>query len=240
MTFRSTILMALTLGAFGAPVGFLAFLGLTGILAGIGMAATRWVFGFEAISQTAMAEMQGENQRSQTVNLDRLEQDLKVDRDSRTAQSVQDLRRLYRRLDKAGVMGNQTDCPVLPEIKAKAEQLYQSCLDSLARTLEFWRAAQEMATQEGRKQMLDARESLIAEVGKSVYHLGKTVDHLQASMLKRDRQDDSLARMRQELDMGLEVAQRIEQRMDQLNRLGQEAPPIADSDKPSSDGKQPG
>ena len=59
-------------------------------------------------------------------------------------------------------------------------------------------------------------------------------------MLKRDRQDDSLARMRQELDMGLEVAQRVEQRMDQLHRLGHESPSLADGENPSSGGTPAG
>jgi hypothetical protein len=38
--------------------------------------------------------------------------------------------------------------------------------------------------------------------------------------------------------MGLDVAQRIEQRMDQLHRLGQESPSISDGGGPNGGGKR--
>ena len=207
----------------GAPTGFLGFLGLSGILAGAGMAATRWILGWNELTSKTFNELQGESNRSQAKTLDELEQSLKADHDPRTTQSVRDLRQLYRRLERAGVMGDNIDSLVLPDIKNKAEQLYQSCLASLARTLELWQAAQEMATVDARKQVLMQRETLIGEVNKSVNHLGKTLDHLQTLLLKRDRQDESLARMREELEMGLQVSQRVELRIDQLDQLGRDA-----------------
>ncbi len=221
--------------AVGAATDFLGFLGLSGILAGAGIAATRWVLGWNELTRKTFDELQGESDQGQAKVLGKLEQALKADHDPRTTQSLHDLQRLYRRLEKAGVVGDTIDSLVLPDIKNKAEQLYQSCLDSLARTLELWQAAKEMATAEARKQVLDQRETLIGEVRKSVYHLGKTLDHLQTSLLKRDRQDESLARTREELEMGLQVSQRVEQRIDQLEQLGRDA---SASTRQGQDGSQ--
>ena len=232
----ATCALALTLGAFGAPVGFLAFLGLTGILAGIGMAATRWVFGFETITQTALEELQGENERSQTISLDRLEQTLKVDHDPAPPKAFRPCENSTAAWIKPASWATRLIAPCCRKSRPRPS-------NSTNRASNRWPARWNSGVQPRKWRRPKAANrcsmparSLIAEVGKSVYHLGKTVDHLQASMLKRDRQDDSLARMRQELDMGLDVAQRIEQRMDQLHRLGQEGPSISDVDKPSGGG----
>ena len=229
----ATFTMAVVLHA---PLGFLGFLGLSGILAGVGIAVTRSILGWDELTRRAFDELQGESDQSQAQIIDGLEQALRADHDPRTTQSAQELRRLYRRLERAGVMGDNIDSLLLPEIKNKAEQLYQSCLDSLGRTLELWQAAQEMATPEARKQVLAQREALIGEVDKSVHHLGKTLDHLQTSMLKRDRQDEDLARMREELEMGLQVAQRVEQRIDQLGQLDRANSPEQEGGPPQNPG----
>ena len=43
----------------GVATGFLGFVGLSGILAGTGIAAARWVFGWDRLVGTAFNELQG-------------------------------------------------------------------------------------------------------------------------------------------------------------------------------------
>ena len=107
---------------------------------------------------------------------------------------------------------------LFPELRENAEQLYQSCVSSLDRTSDLWQAAQEMTTDEGRQRVLESRESLIAEVGLGIHHLGATLDYLQASRLEKSPQRAQLTQIRRELETGLEIARRVEGRIDSLER----------------------
>ncbi|MFZ5829973.1 MAG: hypothetical protein ACOY3P_07785 [Planctomycetota bacterium] len=202
--------------AMGEPQSYLTIVGISGVLLGVASAATRWIFQFDQISQATFDDLQSETERTQYAFLDQLERRLRVDGDARTRKSVADLRKIFRRLERAGMMGENVDQALVPDIREKALQLYQSCLKSLEGTVEYWQAAQEMATEAARDQMLQARESLLTEVSRSIYHLGATLDHLRSASLKRDRQGNEMAQMREELELGLQVAQRVEQRMSQF------------------------
>jgi hypothetical protein len=202
--------------ALGQPRGFLAFMGVSGILLGVGMALTRWLYGLEDIAREALEDLDSETEEGHRAYLNRLETQLRADGDPRTDRSLMQLRRLRDRMTRAGLANDDLSSAYVPEIRERAEQLYHSCLASLERTVELWRAAQEMATDKARSLVLDSRESLIEEVAASVRHLGATLDHLQTAELRRDRRDQSLAQMREELEMGLEVARRVEQRVEDL------------------------
>jgi hypothetical protein len=203
--------------ALGEPRGFLAFMGMSGILLGVGMALTRWLYGLEDLAREALDDLDGETEESHRAYLNQLETRLRADGDPRTDRSLTELRNLRDRMTGAGLTDESLSSAFVPEIREKAEQLYHSCLASLERTLELWRAAQEMATEKARTLVLDSRESLLGEVAASIRHLGATLDHLRTAELRRDRGDQSLARMREELEMGLEVARRVDQRVGELD-----------------------
>jgi hypothetical protein len=84
-----------------------------------------------------------------------------------------------------------------------------------------------MLTSDGRQRVLESREELLGELDQGLEQLGRTFDELYASSIERDRSGEELARIRQELDTGLEVAQRIEARMSQFEETlrNPESPP---------------
>lgn len=202
----------------GAPTGLPGILGMVGILSGLGIAAAKLLFGRDELVRQAEEDLRNESARDHRSYLRRLHRRLRSDKDSRTGQYLAELRRLYDRLQEAGLMGSKTSNLVLPEVRNKAEQIYRSCLSCLEQSLELWQAAQEMATDAAKEQLLASREKLLEELGESVRHLGATVDHLQAAGLRQSDESESLSHMREELEQGLEVARRVERRMAELTR----------------------
>jgi len=204
--------------ALGQPWGFFGFLGASGLLFGAGMAISRWVLAFDRLSQAAFAEMQSESEKNHYAYLDDLQQRLAGDHDPRLAANLAKLRQVYQRLERADLAGDDPAEVMLPEIRAQADELYQSCLKSLERVCQQGEVAQQMATPEGRQEVLRWRDQLLEEVSRSVDNLGATLDHLQVAALKRDTREDSPTAIREELERGLGVARKVEQRMDELEQ----------------------
>jgi hypothetical protein len=143
---------------------------------------------------------------------------LRRDRDDRTEEILDRLHRLNDRLRMDGLLSPEGGGALYPEICDKIEQLYSSCLKSLERTWEFWRAALEMSTPEAREETLQRREELLTKVLDGTSHLEATVDQLLAKQLERGANEHELTQIREELDVGLQVARRVEQRMTELER----------------------
>ncbi len=202
----------------GNPTGFLGVVGLASVLAAFGSAGIRWTLGHDRLKAMASKELETEAVRNHTLYLHYLWRRLRVDGDPRTRQYLEQMRRLYQRMQRADVLGKRTDPHLLPEIREKTEQLYRSCLAALERTHDYWTATHQMATEEGRREAVAARQALLAEVGRSLERLNATLDHLQAAALRHADQTEQLAGIRAELDEGLEVAKRVEVRMEELDR----------------------
>ena len=72
-----------------------------------------------------------------------------------------------------------------------------------------------MASKTARKPILKQREKLVAEVVQTVEHMSQTLASVQGMTSRRDG-DIRLQRLRSELDQSLEVAKKVEQRVDAL------------------------
>ena len=204
--------------AMGQPAGYFSFLGITGMLLGLGMAATRLLGGSADEGQGTSEDPHSAPGIASRAYLERLKRRIRDDDDPRTDRLFKDLTRLNERMTRLGVTESSGGSEAVVDIREKAVELYRCCLISLERTLVLHDAAEEMATTEARDRLLAEREQLLGEVGGSVAHLGATLDHLHTLQLKRHQSSEELTRMRQELEMGLEVAQRVEQRMESLQR----------------------
>lgn len=201
-----------------APTGALGIVGIVAIVFALFNAVTRWFLHGNELAEQAQADLRAEAARNHQLYLHDLWRRLRLDQDPRTKQYLLAMRRLYQRMERTGVSGSRLDSSLLPEIREKTEQLYRSALVALEHTLDYWIAAHEMVTAEGRREAISTRETLLAEVGRSIDHLNTTLDHLQAAALRHEDQAQRLADVRQELDMGLEVAKRVESRMDEFDR----------------------
>lgn len=189
--------------------------GVAGLLTGIGAAATRWIFFADRIMRGAFDSLQQETFRKQEQALDDLDRRLEGDNDPRPEQSLRELRAMYRGFrDDAAWTGRLGERSAF-EIAGKVEKLFQACIMSLERSQDLWDAAARMKTEGARRSVLAGRERLLDEIRESVAQVAHTIDGVQ-SLAVGQAADQNLAQIRRELDESLEVARRVEERMQTL------------------------
>lgn len=214
--------------AVGQGAGILSFLGLGGLLAGLGAMATRWILRGDEIHKDAFKALQEEAFQKQAEVLDDLDRRLQRDDDPRTETTLRELREIYQEFKKDASWAEGLKTRVSFEIVSKVERLFEECVKSLRRSLELWEAAEKMRTETHRKEMLESRGSLLGEISRSLEQMRKTVDSVRA--LRVEKGDTARhAQIREELDASLEVARRVEERMRTLEHdLGD---PLARSER---------
>jgi hypothetical protein len=196
----------------GAAVGFL---GMVGILAGLGMAATRLIFGLEEITNRAYEYLHHQEWEKQQKALDKLDHMLVRDGDPRTQNALREVRLLYSSLVedvKTGKITRNTH-----EILQKVEGLFRACVAQLERSYELWSAARRMSGR-SRQRVTQQRDEVVREVIGSVEHLGQTIERLRGVTARTEDRD--LGRLRDELDEAIEVARRTEQRLASWEKHG--------------------
>ena len=202
------------------------------LLVGVGLVAVgaAW-YGVRLLGRTGemgeavAADVAGERGAAKAGRLDALARRAEVLGDREVATAAFALRRAGGRLDKAAAWGEapSVGLEVAVDVLGKARQLYDSCLASLETSLALRTAAGEMATEEGRTRAMKARQALLDEVEGGIGRIGLALDRLQAAAVTHDVEGD-LPRLREELDAGLAIARRVEQRMGELERSADGSP----------------
>lgn len=207
------VMLGTSLGLLGkAPW---SWVGWTAVVLGVGSVVWRTTVGGRELAERAITRVKRKSSREHRAYLRQLQRKLRRDRDERTGEMLRSLRDLYGRLDDMEFdPGAQQSWQI--NIFGQIRNLYQASLAALERSYELWNRANEMTTDEARKELLIWRDSVLQEVKQSVLQLSKTVDDVQASTMKRELPDEDLTRMRAELEQGLKVAHEIEQQMEQL------------------------
>jgi hypothetical protein len=188
--------------------------GLVGVLGGLGMLATRLIFGLEEITHDAYAYLHERTRQEQEAALDDLDRRLSSDNDDRTQACLRELRQLYQLFQEQVTEGRISGST--HRILDQVERMFRACVAQLEKSYELWNAAQPLSGT-ARKSLLKQRDEVVAEVVETIRHLGRTVEQLHA--FRRDENASELARLREELDDTLRVARRAEQR---IATLGQE------------------
>lgn len=195
--------------------GWLAFLGVAGLLTGVGTLATRWLFQHDAIAEDAFEAIQREAIDAQERQLDQLSERLAADHDPRDEQSLKYLRDLYDAFRKDTAWTKRLEGRSVLEINSQVENLFRACIVSFERSLELRDTAHGMRTADGQRSLFEARERLLEEINQSIRQLAGTLDNVKALALAQTPAHD-LARLRQELTASLDVARKVEERMQTL------------------------
>jgi len=193
------------------------FISFCGLLISIGGFFTNLIMNLDKISKKAFEELQVESQENQEKMLDSLDKRLQEDGDSRTERYLRELRSLTMTFEDGKAWSNNLDTRSAFEIESKVRDLFYGCVSYLERTLELWHLAQEVDSKRGEEIVLKQREKIIDDIESSVQQLGKVLEGvLSLGISKND--DTELARIRDELDQSLEIARRVENRMNDFNR----------------------
>ncbi len=191
------------------------FLGVVGILAGLGVSATKLIFGLEKITNDAYEFVHSQKVKRQEDQLDELDLKLVTDRDPRTQTSLRQLRQLNQ--DFADDVEQGKVARSAHDVLKVIEELVTKCVAQLERSYQLWHTARGMSGQT-KEELLAEREQVIAEVVEAVQHVEKTTGQFRTFTAKKNEGD--LGRLRQELDEAIQVARRAEDRVAQWDRTG--------------------
>ena len=138
-----------------------------------------------------------------------------MDGDTRTEDAMQDLRSLRDAFRQLNVIAPDLNQAMIDEIQERAEELFAQCVSSLEKSLQLWKTADSLASDVAKKPILEQREKLVSEVVGTVEHMSRTLAAVQ-SITSKPEGDARLQQLRSELDQSLEVAKRVEQRVDSM------------------------
>lgn len=192
-------------------VGLLTFGGIAGVLGGIGMFASRMVFGLDKLTQRAYDYTVEKQQKHQMAMLMELDRKLQSDRDHRTHNLLRQLWHIYQGLQKDIKAGKISVAahPVLESV----DEMFTVCTRHLEESYDLWERAERVGGA-ARQNTLAQREELIREVAESVMHLEETLSKLQTVATNKNKSE--LAKLRAQLEENIEVAKRAEERAGNL------------------------
>ena len=202
--------------AFGG-VAMLTLGGIVGVLGGVGMFATRIIFGLDKLTNRAYEYVVEKQQEDQRKALEELFNKLEGDNDPRTERLLGQLWQLYSELKKDIDEGKVS--MAAHDVLDGVDDIFKVCVDYLDRSHRMLTTAKRMKGT-ARDEVLMQREKLIEEVANSCMHLEDTIGKL--NTVSTTRQTSELSQMRAELDETIRVAKRAEER---TGTLGQEERP---------------
>jgi len=210
------VTMALAAWASRQFVELGAFAGLTGCVVGLGSLGTRWLTRHDEITRKVFERMQTETLDSRDQKFDDLAALLATDEDPRTGEALDQLKVLQRSLDD--IRRNDTHNSVdASDLIRSSQNLIGHCLTSLERSFQLWRTAQAMLTKRARRELIDKREILVHEITESIARIAGAVDGIRTLGIE-DNPGEKLASIRTELDTNLELARRVDKRMQSLEK----------------------
>ena len=192
----------------------LNLIGLGGILVGLGIQASRLIFGIEDLTEKAHGYLTEKQKQERDEQLDQLAVQLRQDDDPRTEECLLRLRRLYATFGEEPPTGNSII------LREKVDKLFHAAIRQLDRSFQLWEKAKRLPGTTKRP-LLEERKKAVDEVVLTVNHLTRTVEQYHAFQIKDS--DDELAKLREELDATIEIARRADDRIDSMN-----AGPICD------------
>lgn len=194
----------------GHPVA--DFAGVAGVLGGMGLMVTRWIYGLESITERAHEFVQERFRHQREESLQRLDEQLSQDSDPRPERCLRDLRRLHQTFQERVT---QKHSPTGWEILEKVDRLFAVCVEHLQQTHRLWETSQTVRGT-ARDNLLQERELLIEEAIATVRHLSDAVQRYEALAFQKKRSD--LSSLRNELDESLRAARAAEERLSHLDQ----------------------
>jgi hypothetical protein len=212
--------------ATGSRLTLGLFAGLAGLLTAAGTFLTRLILDDGATARAVLRELDEEDRRARQSALDNLDRQLvQADKDPRPETALRDLRALVNAFDEVAAQPDSVNLHAIIEVRSKVQELFEQSVRSIELTLKLGATANRLQTPAAREPILVQREKIIADVEAGIRQLGGTLAALQGLGAGSGNGPD-LARLRDELDQSLQVARRVEERLETL--LASTPPVIAE------------
>jgi hypothetical protein len=202
--------------AFNWPSGLGWFATAAGALASAGAYLTRLILDNGKTARAVITEMEHRDQQAIQSALDELDRRLCAsDSDPRPETALRDLRALVRAFDEFADKTDSLHSPAVIDVRSRVQQIFDSSVRSLEQTLQLGDTAKILHLPEARKPLLEQREKIIADIQAGIKQLGDTLAALQR-LGTGSQSTRELSRLRDELDQSLQIASRVEDRLNSL------------------------
>jgi hypothetical protein len=192
------------------------FAGLAGILGSAGVYLTRLILDDGKTARAVLADEELGEQKAAQAALDDLDRRLvAADSDPRPETALRDMRALLRAFDEFAGKTDSLNAPAVIEVRSRVQQIFDQTIRSLEQTLRLGDTAKQLSMPAARKPLLQQREKIIADVEACTKQIGGTLAALQR-LDSGDRSNHELSRLRDELDQSLQIANRVEDRLNSL------------------------
>jgi len=188
-------------------------IGIIAVMGGVGHFASRLVLGLESMTQRAYEAILQRDERIRKDALDKLETDLRNDKDGRTDACLKQLRHLHDQFQTARAKNRLIANH--PQLISRVEEIFDASVLQLQRSLELYELSQKL-TGTARQNVLDEREQVITDVLETRDHMNAIIQQFHTFTIRRESSE--LGRLRSELDETLQVAKRTEERMSAMAR----------------------
>lgn len=189
----------------------LNLVGLAGVLIGVGVQATRLVFGVERLTERAQSYQEQKKRAEREAYLDGLSHRLSRDDDLRNDECLRRLRAVRDLFDRDPPKRAATIA-----IRDTVLRLFDASVAQLERSHELWEKARRLPIGTGRP-LMEQRRVAIDEVVVTVNHLTRTVERYNALQADAGGENE-LAALRGELDATIEAARRADEQMESLGK----------------------
>jgi len=187
-----------------------------GAVSAFGAYLTRLIFDNGKTAQAVVTEMQQRDQRTLQATLDELDRRLvSSDNDPRPEAALRDLRALVFAFDDFAEKTDSLHAPAVLDVRSRVRQIFDSSVHSLEQTLQLGDTAKILQLPEARQPLLEQREKIITDIQAGIRQLGGTLAALQR-LGAGAQSTRELARLREELDLSLQIAGRVEERLNSL------------------------
>jgi hypothetical protein len=202
----------------GSWMGGLAWLGWAALAAGIGWAGWRLTAGRRQVDRAAAEQLRRKLSHEHREYLRDLRRQVRSDDDGRTTQLIRGLGESFDRLVQQRMFERAEEPQWHAEVREKMASLYRSAVIWVERSIELGAAQQRVRSPEAQQRLARERNELLGEIHTSVQQLDQSLDALQLQQLDRDLPPQTLGQVRADLDRGLEVARRVDERLEALER----------------------
>ena len=202
--------------AFDWPVALGLFALFAGTLGAVGAYITRLILDGGKTARAVVTEAELKDQQATQAALDELDRRLvSSDNDPRPEAALRDLRALVRAFEEFADNADDFHASAVFDVRSRVRQIFDSSVRSLEQTLQLGDTAKILHLPEARKPLLEQREKIIADIQAGVKQAGATLAALQR-LSTGGESSRELARLQDELDQSLEIASRVETRLNSL------------------------
>jgi myo-inositol-1-phosphate synthase len=202
--------------------------GFAAVVVGVGICATKLIFGLEKVTETAFNYLQERKRVELEESLNKLEEEF----NEKDREQLKILRAAYNhhkdQVQKGDVITNDM-------LEEKLEKLFQGCIEQLKYANEFYYTAQDL-TKDAKKSVLERRQKVLTEIKDSIQCFNRIID--ETAGINTDKSTKSLSNLRNEAQSSFDILKRTEARIAELDGPQKSEADIEEYRKYATENKQ--